>query len=68
MPLQQMTFENIVAKGENAHNEQLLLLPQCFNIHSIIALSFIESFHILYLAKGLKKILFNAQHHKASTN
>ena len=28
-PLQQMTFKNIVAKEEIAHNEQFLLLPHC---------------------------------------
>ena len=30
MPLKQMTFENIVAKEEMAHDEQFLLFPQCF--------------------------------------
>ena len=28
--LQQTTFENSVAKGEILHNEQLIILPQCF--------------------------------------
>ena len=31
MPLQQMTFENIVAKIEIAHNEEFLLLLNVFN-------------------------------------
>ena len=43
--LQQTTFENIVTKGEIAENEQSLLLPQCLQLHTISALSFIESFH-----------------------
>ena len=30
--LQQMTFENIVTKGEIAQNEQFLLLPQSFRL------------------------------------
>ena len=29
-PLLHTNFENIVTKGEIAHHEQLLLLPQCF--------------------------------------
>ena len=29
---QQTTFENIVAKGEIAHDEQFLLWPQCFQL------------------------------------
>ena len=36
MPLQQTTFENIVAKGEIAHDEQFILLSQCFQLNSII--------------------------------
>ena len=28
--LQQKSFENIVEKGEIAHNDQFLLFPQCF--------------------------------------
>ena len=32
--LQNMTFEKIVAKGEIAHYEQFLLLPQCFKLDS----------------------------------
>ena len=34
--------ENIVANEEIVHHEQFLLLPQCFQLHSIIVLSFIE--------------------------
>ena len=30
MHQQQIAFENIVGKGEIAHNEQFLLFPQCF--------------------------------------
>ena len=36
MPLQQMTFENIVTKEEIAHNEQFRLLPHCFQLYSVI--------------------------------
>ena len=35
-PLQQTTFENIAAKGENAHNAQFLLLPQCLQCYTLI--------------------------------
>ena len=41
-----MTFENIVAKGEIAHDDQFPLLPQCFQIYLMIKLSFTEIFHI----------------------
>ena len=44
--MQQTTFENIWAKGEIAHNEQFLNLPQCFKLYSMIKLSFIEIYHI----------------------
>ena len=33
---------NIVAKGEIAHHEQILLLAQCFQLYSITVLSFIN--------------------------
>ena len=49
MPLQQTTFEIIGAKGEIAQNEQLLHLPQQFQLFSIILLSFIEIIYVLYL-------------------
>ena len=57
MHLQQMSFENIVAKGDIAHNEQFLLLPQFFLLYSIIKLLFIEISHsfaedLLYVGKG----------------
>ena len=52
MHREQTTFENIVSKGEIAHNEQLLLLSQCFQlnyifslfIHRIIAVSYTKRF------------------------
>ena len=48
-PLQQMTFENIVSKGENAHIEQILLLQKCFWT-SIYQCSFIyRAFPYLWL-------------------
>ena len=34
--LQHTTFEDIVAKGEITHNEQIILLPQCFQLFSLI--------------------------------
>ena len=39
---QQTTFENIVAKGEIAHDEQFHLSPQCFQLYLTIKLSFME--------------------------
>ena len=39
-----MTFENIVAKGEIAHDEQFLLRSQCFQLYLTIKLSFMEIF------------------------
>ena len=46
--LQQTTLENIVAKGEIVQNKQFLLLPQCFQLYSVIIPSILETFHILY--------------------
>ena len=46
--------KNIVRKGENAHKEQFLLLRQCFQLKSIIRLSFIE---VYYNGNGLKKVV-----------
>ena len=40
----QVTFENIVAKGKIAHDEQFLLWPQCFQLYLEIKLSFMEIF------------------------
>ena len=45
LPHAAMTFEKIVAKEEIAGNDQLLLLPQCFQLNFIIFHSFTESFH-----------------------
>ena len=73
MHLQQMTFEIIVTKGEIANNEQILLMRQCFQIYSIIILSFtghyflqiccmkeMKSLFILKLAKGqISASIFN---------
>ena len=44
MPLQQTTFENIETKEEIACNEQFLVLRQCFQLFSIIIVTFIEVF------------------------
>ena len=46
MPLQQTTFENIVAKGEIAHDEQFLLLQQCFQFNAIFICLFLEISHM----------------------
>ena len=65
MPLQQTTFENIVAKGEITHDEQFHLWPQCFQLYLTINLSLMEIFQdfatmfskssaadLLYVGKG----------------
>ena len=50
MPLQQKTFENIVTNDEMAHNEQFHLLPQCFQLYSIMIFPHIEIFHsVVYM-------------------
>ena len=41
LDLQKVIFENIVAKGEIAHDEQFPHLPQYYKLNSIIILSFI---------------------------
>ena len=40
------TIENIVIKGVIAQNEQFLHLPKCFQLFSVIVLSFIESLNM----------------------
>ena len=47
--LQQTTFENIVAKGEIAHDEQFFLCPQCFILYLTIKLSFMEIFQVFVI-------------------
>ena len=64
--LQQTTLEKFLAKGEIAHNEKFLNLPQCFQLYSKIILTLTEFFHSfawmfiklsaagsLYVGKGL---------------
>ena len=47
---QQLTaFENIVGKGEIAHEEQLLLFLQCFLLNQVIFSPFVHSFDIISL-------------------
>ena len=47
---QQLTaFENIVGKGEIAHNEQFLLFPQCFLLNQIIVSQYVHIFDIVSL-------------------
>ena len=49
MHQQQTAFENIVAKGEIAHNEQCLLFPQCFVLNQTIVSLFAHIFDIISL-------------------
>ena len=70
MPRQQITLENIAAKGETAHYEQVLILSQCFQLDLKIILLFIEIFplaevlskssaaDLLYVEKRLKTTWF----------
>ena len=49
MHQQQTAFENIVGKGEIAHNEQFLLFPQCFQLNQITVSPFVHIFDIIFL-------------------
>ena len=49
MHQQQTTFENIVGKGEIAHNKQFLLYPQCFQLSEIKVSPFVHIFDIISL-------------------
>ena len=52
----QTAFENIVEKGEIAHNEQFLLFPQCFLLNQIIVSPSVHIFDIIFfLADELEK-------------
>ena len=42
-------FENIVGKGEIAHKEQFLLIPQCFQLDQITVSPFFHMFDIISL-------------------
>ena len=44
MHQQQTAFENIVGKGEIAHNEQFLLFLQCFLLNQITVSAFVHIF------------------------
>ena len=44
---QQIAFENILNKGEIAHNEQFLLSQQCFLPKQIIVSPFVHVFAII---------------------
>ena len=70
---EQTTFENIVGKGEIAHNEQFLLLPQCFLLYQISVSTFVHIFVVISLfvveleeskigvsGKGLMKKIFKS--------
>ena len=46
---EQTAIENIVGKGEIAHNEQFLLFPQCFLLHQISVSPFVHIFDIISL-------------------
>ena len=68
MTLEEMAFENIVGKGENAGNQHFLLFPKCFltvqtqksvptlNFLSANALNLVQ-FRKLLFGKRLKKSL-----------
>ena len=49
MHQQRSDFENIVGKGEIAHNEQFLLFPQCFVLNQIIVSPFAHILDIISL-------------------
>ena len=49
MHQKQTAFENIVGKGEIAHNEQFLLSPQCFLLNQIIVYPFVHIFDMISL-------------------
>ena len=49
MHQQYTAFENIVGKGEIAHNEQFLLFSQCFLLNQIIVSPFVHIFDIISL-------------------
>ena len=56
-----MTFENIEAKGEIAHDEQFLLWPQCFQLYLTIELSFMEIFQVfvtIFLKSSAADLLY----------
>ena len=46
---QQTDFENIVGKGEIAHNEQFLLFPLCFQLDQINVSPFVHIFDTIFL-------------------
>ena len=48
-------FENIVGKGEIAHNEQFLLFPQCFLLNQIVISPFVHIFDIISVFAALGK-------------
>ena len=43
----QTAFENVVGKGEIAHNEQFLLFLQCFLLNQIIVSPFVHIFALI---------------------
>ena len=56
MHQQQTAFENIVDKGEIAHNEQFLLFPKCFLLNQINCITICPYFDIISLfAAGFEK-------------
>ena len=49
MHQEQTAFENIVGKGEIAHNEQILLFQRCFLLNQITVYPFVHIFDIISL-------------------
>ena len=76
MHQQQTAFENIVEKGQIAHDEQFLLIPQCFQLNQITVSPFVHVFDIISLlaveleepeigisGEGIKHVLFFFRSH-----
>ena len=53
---QQTVIENIVGKGEIAHDEQFLLFPPCFLLNQIFISTCVHIFDIIYLLLNWKSL------------
>ena len=51
------TLQHIVVKGEFAYIRKEFLLPQCFQLYSIIVLSFIERWHVFPICFQIRLLL-----------
>ena len=69
MHQQQTTFENIVGKGEIAHNEQFFLFPQCFLLNQLVAFPFVHTFDtITFFAAELEELKIGVSSKQLQTN